>query len=218
MAKNGKKGAKYPIEYRLEPVKIDKGMNWIRLNLRNVGKEKLRDLDIKLNSLDSYGLAVYGTGENIDNLKTNKKETVSFKVFGKRSTKVYVTIDGWENGEVFSWESFYTRIRVGEEKAELIGIFALTEPYPPAGKTIRIEAVVRGLKESEGLNLEFWADSPRGEFKELDIFKTRKLKSGEESRYATELIPSEKGLYTIHGYLYEGNRQIGHKVDYVWVE
>ena len=209
---------KYPIEYELKPMKIDKGVHWVTLSLKNIGKQELTALDIKLNSLDLYGLTVYGTGKYLTSLKPGKKELAPFQVSANRSTNLYLTVDGWKNGEAFSWESPYTKIKVGKEVAELASIFALTEPYPPVGRVIRVEATVRGLAESQGLSIEFWADSPSGDFKELATLKTKKLKASEEARYAAELTPSEKGLYTIHAYLYDGVRQIGHETDYVWVE
>lgn len=212
------KTIKYPIECELKPREMDKGVHWITLSLKNIGKQELTALDINLNSLDSYGLTVYGTGKYLTSLKPNKKEVVPFQVSASRSTSVYITIDGWKNGETLGWEAPYIRIKVGKEEAELASLFALTEPYPPVGKVIRVEANIRGLAESEALSLEFWADSPSGEFKELAILGTKKLKKDEEARYAAELTPAEAGLYTIHAYLYDGTRQIGHQTDHVWVE
>lgn len=101
--------------------------------------------------------------------------------------------------------------------AELSSLFAMTEPYPLRGQKLRIEATIRGLADSEGLRLEFWADAPSGEFKELSTVETKPLNAGEEIRYSAEIMPEEEGLYTIYAYLYDGVRRIGRQVEHVYV-
>jgi hypothetical protein len=213
-----KSGVKFPIEFQIKPTVVGKGGHHITLTLKNISKDKLTSLDIKLNSLDVYGLSVYGNGEHLTEIKPGKKEEISFRVLANRSARVYAIVSGYQNDTVLNWESPYIKIKSGDEVVELSNVFALTEPYPPPGKTIRFEAVVRGLSESEGLNLEFWVDTPSGMFKELAILETKKLKAGEVARHAAELTPSEEGLHTIHAYLYDNGRQIGHETDMVWVE
>ena len=212
------KRVKYPIEYEIKPVEINKGICWLTLSLKNIGQQDLTALNVNLNPLDTYGLTVYGTGKYLASLKPKQKKSLVFQVSASRSASLYVTVDGWKNGETLSWESPYTRIKVGEEVAELATLFSLAEPYLPVGKLIRVEATLRGLTEGKALSLEFWADSPSGKFKELAVLETKKLSAGEEARYAAELTPAEEGLYTIHAYLYDSGKQIGHQTDYVLVE
>lgn len=73
------------------------------------------------------------------------------------------------------------------------------------------------MSQSEGLKLEFWADTPGGEFEELAIVETKALKPGEEATYSAEVTPGQDGLYTIYAYLYDGVRRIGREVEYVYV-
>ena len=209
---------KYPIEYRLTPSEIETGMGSIASTIKNIGMENLSNLDIRLNSLDPYGIFVYETPRSLEDLKRKERKVTVSRVLAKRTSRLYLSIDGNKNGEDFSWESGYVKIKVGKEAAELVGVFSLADPYPPVGRLIRFEAVLKGLDESENLRLEFWADDPAGEFKETDVLETKKILPGEETRYAAGLTPQREGLYTIHAYLYDKNRQIGHESTRVWIE
>jgi hypothetical protein len=68
-----------------------------------------------------------------------------------------------------------------------------------------------------GLLLEFWANTPSGEFQHLATVETTPLHAGEEARYAAEVTPEEKGSYTIYAYLYDDGRRIGRRTEYVYV-
>lgn len=210
-------GIRYPIQYDLSPKTIDVGRRWLTLELENIGAENLTGLDVRLNTLDVYSISVYGTGSYLSELGPNEEQMISFQVSANSTGSVYVSIDGWRDGEPFHWESPGLLITVGREVAELVSLFAMTEPYPPLGEMMRCEATVRGLAESEGLRVEFWALTPSGEFNELATVETKQLSAGEEARYAAEITPEEEGLYTLYAYLYDGVRRIGRKVETVHV-
>jgi hypothetical protein len=93
----------------------------------------------------------------------------------------------------------------------------MTPPYPPLEETLRIEATLVGLEKSEGLDLEFWADTPSGEFLDLAKIETKALAANEEATYTAAITPKEEGCYTIHAYLYDDLKRIGHEKDNVWV-
>ncbi|MEJ2241522.1 MAG: hypothetical protein P8Y18_05195 [Candidatus Bathyarchaeota archaeon] len=208
---------KYPIAYRLHPNKIDKGIHWVTLELKNIGSEILTDLSINLNSLDTYFLTVLGTGKYLMDLKPKEQEAIPFQVSTNGSTKVYGTIDGWQGEEEFSWVSPNIQLKVGLAVAELLTLFTMTTPYPPLGETLTVEATVLGLIESEGLSLEFWAEAPSGKFEELATIETKNLTPGEEATYTAEITPLEEGFYTIYAYLYDGNERLGMKIQTIWV-
>lgn len=209
---------KYPIDYQLSPRNIDMGTHWVTLNLHNIGAHDLTGLDINLNSLDAYSISVLGTGSYISLLESGEKRVLPFQLSANNTGSLYLTLDGWQDGEPFHWESPSIPIKVGAEVAELVSLFAITEPYSIIGEKVRCEAKVRSLMESEGLSLEFWADTPSGDFEELGIVETKALKAGEEATYSAEIAPNESGLYTIYAYLYKGARRLGRKVEYVYVE
>jgi hypothetical protein len=208
---------RYPIQYELSPKRMDPGRRWLTLNIKNLGAEDLTGLDIRLNSLDIYSLSVLGTGSYVSVLEPEEERILPFQVSANSTGSVYISVDGWQDGESFHWESPGALITVGREVAELVSLFAMTEPYPPLRKTIRCEANVRGLAESEGLRLEFWADTPSGEFEELATVETKQLSAGEEARYSAGITPEEEGLYTLYAYLYDGVRRIGREVETVYV-
>jgi hypothetical protein len=209
---------RYPIQYELSPKQISSGMRWLTLTVKNIGADDLTSLDVRLNSLDTWSLYVYGTGAYIPVLKPNEERELHFQVSANVTASLYASMDGWEDGEPFHWESPAILMTVGQEVAELVNLFAMTEPYPLLGKQLRCEATVRSLTESQGLRLEFWADTPSGDFEELATVETKQLEAGEEVRYTAEITPEEEGLYTVYAYLYDGVRRIGREKEYVYVQ
>jgi hypothetical protein len=189
----------------------------LTLSLKNIGNLPLTGLDVKLNSLDAYNLTVYGTGSYVATLDPGEKRILAFQARATATTNVYATIDGWQDGMSFYWESPYIWIQVGRKVAELANLFAMTEPYPPVGQTLRCEATVKGMAPSEGLTLEFWANTPTGHFEELATIETKALSTGEEARYAAEITPEEKGSYTVYAYLYDDGRRLDRRTEYVYV-
>ncbi len=210
---------KYPVEYELKPKHIEAGARWLTLTLKNISDETLAGLDVKLNSLDTYAVQVSGTGSNyIPSLEPDEKEELPFQVLATGNGSLYVSMDGLQNGVPFHWESPGLPLIVGREAAKLVSLFALTEPYPALGEQIRCEATVRSLTESEGLRLEFLVETADGKFEGLEDMETEKLATGETERYVTTLMPQETGLHTIHVYLYDGAKRIGHEIDRVEVQ
>jgi hypothetical protein len=208
---------RYPLEYDLTPTHVEPGMRWLKLRLRNVGDRDLTSLDVRLNSLDTYSIAVQGMGLFVTALRPQEEHVRAFQVSADMTGRVYVSVDGWQEGEQFHWESPGILVTVGEEVAELVSLYALTEPYPRPGEAIVCEGRVRGVSDSEDLMLEFWARKPDGEFEELTIETLGALAQGDEETYQVEITPEEEGSYTVHAYLYDGARRIGHAVDHVYV-
>jgi len=193
-------------------------MRWLTLRLKNVGEQNLIGLDIKLNSLDGYCIYVHGTGSYLSVLKPGQEEVVPFQTLATATGRVYASLDGWQGAELFHWESPHIEVKVGEDVAKLMSLFALTQPYPHKGDRIRFEAVLRGAANSVRLRLEFWAEAPRGEFIELGKVETQALSTDEQARYSAEFTPEEEGMYTLYAYLYDGAKRIGHELEQVYVE
>jgi hypothetical protein len=61
----------------------------------------------------------------------------------------------------------------------------LSNSYGIIGREIEVEATIRGLDNSDGLDLQFWAETPSGKYEELGEIKTKKLSRGEEASYTT---------------------------------
>lgn len=205
----------YPIEYEVRPKAVAEGMRWLTLSLKNIGNRELKDLDVRLNSLDTYSILVRGLGELIPTLEPGEEEELPFHVSAQTTGRVYVVLNGRKNGRRFHWESPEIFIRVGEQPAELVSLFALTEPHARLGEPIKCEATVRGLIASAGLVWEFWAEVPGGEFKSLAKGGVGALDAGEEARYTFEITPDREGIYVLHAYLYQGARRIDHRTEYL---
>lgn len=102
--------------------------------------------------------------------------------------------------------------------AELESMF-VSSPYGTIGSVLEVEAIIRGISNTEGLILEFWADTPSGKYEEPAKIKTKKLFQGEETSYASKITPKERGYYTVYANLYNNNsRLIGRHSGSIWVE
>jgi hypothetical protein len=208
---------KYPIEYELRPKAISMGARWLTLTIKNIGNENLIGLDVKLNSLDAYSISVNGDGKYVTSLKPGEESVVPFQVLVNSSDFVYVSIDGMQETSVLHWESPRIRLALGENKATLVSLFALTKPYPPRGERIQIEATLQGAAELQDLCLEFWTQTPGEDFKELGTIQPKNLTEKERARYTVEFVPDEEGMYTVYAYLYDGTKRIGHELEQVYV-
>ncbi len=210
---------KYPFEFEVTPKEINRGTQWLTLGLKNIGLATASNLDVRVYSLDTYGISFLGTeSAYIGELRPREEETRAFQVSAETTTTLYASVSGYKEGEFFWTDSPKVKIKVREDVAELVGVFALTEPYTSMGKVVKVEAKVKGLADSEGLELEFWVDDDWGMYDELQRIEIKKLDAGQEARYTTELTPKKSGYFTIHAYLYDGWKQIGHKTDSLWVQ
>jgi hypothetical protein len=208
----------YPLEFDLNPKEMKYGIDWVFLRLKNIGNATLSHLDVKLHTLDSYSIRVLGTGDYVWQLAPGEEATIGFQVEEQGPGEVYFSVSGFTSKGNFWVDSPWVTLGVTGIAAELISVFAMTMPYTPIGKAVRVEARVKGLRYSENLDLEFWARKPSGDVVELARIDIQKLSGGEEQRYSAEITPKEEGFYTIHGYLYDNNKRIGLKTDTIRVE
>jgi hypothetical protein len=51
----------------------------------------------------------------------------------------------------------------------------MSNSYGTIGRELNEEATIKGLGSSDGLDLQFWADTPSGEHEELAEIKTKRL-------------------------------------------
>jgi hypothetical protein len=123
-----------------------------------------------------------------------------------------------KDGEISWWESGWTHTYVTEEKANLERLLVLSHPYTTIGKSLSVEATVKGLQKSTGQKLEFWVESPSGKSEKQAEIKMKELTVGEEARYIAEFTPKETGRYIIYAYLYDDWRRIGHKTTTILAE
>ena len=209
---------KYPIEYELDPGTLEKGIQWITLRLKNVGDVSLHSLDIKMHSADSLQISFRSSSDYIYRLTSDEETYLHFQADVHGTTALYISIRYFKEGGSFHWDSPWIREQVHGEVAELEGIL-VSNPYGIIGRELEVEATVKGLGNSSGLDLHFWADTPSGNYEDdLARIKTKSLSNGEEASYTAKITPKEEGLYTVYASLYDNNRRIGREFDTIWVE
>jgi hypothetical protein len=185
--------------------------------LKNIGNDSLHNLDINMHSTDSLHISLRKWSDHIFRLTPNEERYVSFQVDAHGTTSLYFSIRYFKEGGSFHWDSPWIREQVHGEVAELEGIL-LSNSYGTIGRELEADATIKGLGSSDGLDLQFWADTPSGEHEVLAEIKTKKLSSGEEVSYTANITPKETGYYTVYASLYDHNRRIGREFDTIWVE
>lgn len=167
----------FPIQYELEPRKLDRGTRWLKLTLNNVGAEDLTALDVRLNSLDTYNIGVTDTGVYIPTLQPGEGRISAFQVSANLTGQVYITLDGWRRGERFHWESSGIWVTIGEE----------------VGDMIDFEETLHSLSKSEGFPIELWTPAPRPEFEGPAETRPQVLSDEEESQ-PIAILPEEEAI------------------------
>lgn len=208
---------KFPFEYELSPNTLEKGTQWLTLGLKNVGDESLHALDIMMHSADSHQISFRSPSGYINRILPDEECFVGFQVDAHGTTDLYFSIRYYKEGGSFHWDSPWIRNKVLGEVAELEGIL-VSNTYAVIGRELEAEATIKGLENSNELDLQFWVDTPSGEHEEIAEIKTKKLSPGEEVSYTAKITPKEVGYYTVYASLYSNGRRIGRDSDSLWVE
>jgi hypothetical protein len=208
---------KRPLEYELSPESLERGTHWMTLRLKNKEDDALQNLNVKMHSLDSLHISFRNPHGYIYLLKPNEEKYLHFQVDANTTSHLYISIHGGKNGDHFHWDSPLLREEVLGDPAEIERIF-VSNPSIPIGRELEVEAVIKGMGDSEGLNLNFWADTPSGEFEEMADMKTRRMSKGDEASYKAKIILKEEGYYTVYANLYDDHRLIDRGFDTVWAE
>ena len=140
---------------------------------------------------------------------------MDFQVEANGTSHLYISVHGRRNGDNFHWDSPLLREEVLGDPAEIEYISVTNGDI---GGEIEAEAIVKGMRDSEGLKLVFWMDTPSGKYEEIQEIKTRKLSKGEEASYKGKIMPKEEGFYTVYANLYDDHGRIDRDYDIIWVE
>jgi hypothetical protein len=216
------KRQKHPLEYELIPDTLEKGDQWLTLRLKNVGDVILNNLDIKMHSADSLQIAFPSPGTTLyaHSLNPGEEKFLSFHVDAYGTTNLYLSIryfkGSYFNGVSSHWDSPWISEQVLANVAELERVL-MSNSHGIIGRELEVEATIKGLDNTEGLNLQFWLDTPSGIYEEIAQIKTKSLSNGEEASYTAKIIPKEKGYYTVYASLYDNHRRISRDSDTIWV-
>jgi hypothetical protein len=203
---------KYPLEYELIPDTLQKATHWLTLWLKNVEDHALHNLNVKIHSTDSLQISFRNWSDFIIRIDPGEHRYLSFEADIHGPAALYITITYYKEGGSFHWDSPWMRQKVIGDVAELESIL-VSNTYGTLGRELEVEAIIRGLGNSNGLDLEFWADTPSGKYEELAKIKTKSLSPGEEASYAAKITPKEEGFYTIYASLYDKLNRIGRESD-----
>jgi hypothetical protein len=208
---------KYPFDYELNPRDVGEGTSTVEVELQNVGTDDVENLEVRLNSLDDYGIHVEESRKSVDELEQDASTTLTYELDVRRRGAVYISVDGWVGETLIHWESPDIQLTTGLEIAEIANFVAQTESYPAVRKPITCEVTVESLKPSDNLVLEFWVKAPDGELMSIDKMGTGTMAAGEIDDFSVEFIPEEEGIYTFHTYLFENTQRLDYAHDHLSV-
>ncbi len=211
---------KYPLEYEVEPERLEEGNHWLTVKLRNVGSEDLSLVKVQLNSLDSSSFIVDGLPKSFMELKRDETEEVPFEVTAFKTGDISVSLVARKglSGPPYYWESSPMSVVVGKERAELKSMFVLTHPHVKLGETLEVEAMVHSMGDEKGLVVEFWSQVDGGPTVALNRAELRNISPGEDESVFTSLKVEKKGYHTVHAYLYDETGRIDYKSDTILVK
>ena len=204
---------KYPFEYEITPRRVGEGTRWIEVELKNVGTDDMENIEVRLNSLDDYGIDVNENSKFVDALDVGESTTIPFQLNVRRRGAVYISVDGWIEDTRLHWESPDIQLVTGQEMAEITRFFALSEPYAALGKPVTCEATVESLTGTDNMVLEFWVERPDGEMLSIEKTGTGTMAAGEVESFNGRFTAEQEGIYTLHVYLYAGDARI-ERLDY----
>lgn len=205
------------IQYEISPKKLQEGDRWLSVSIKNMRKKELRGIDVRLNSMDTYSIEVLETNRFVPELGPGEETTVFYRVACRSPGNVYLSIDGFENGQGFYWESPSRTIVVGEPRGELVSVFATTKTRFVIGDKITAEATVKSNLDTKGLKLDVWTEAPDETIDEIKSFELEDLEPNKTKIYKCDFEPSLEGLYVVNAELFDGLKRLGHKADYVYV-
>jgi hypothetical protein len=206
---------KYPFDYELTPQDVGEGTHTVEVELQNVGTGDVENLDVRLNSLDDYGIHIDESSKSIDEIALDETTTIPFEIEIRRRGAVYISVDGWVDDSLIHWESPDIPLTTGMEIAEIANFVARTEGYPAMRKPLTCEVTVESLKASDNLVLEFWVKAPDGELMSIDKMGTGTMAAGEVEDFSVEFTPEQEGIYTFHAYLFEKTQRLDYARDHL---
>ncbi len=206
------------VEFEIIPDVVDVGERWLSLTLKNIGQETLRNLDIRLNSVDTLGLEIRDSSKYLPLLLPNDEISLYFRVNVHFSTPVYVSLTGHRDDQLFYWETPTMLIKISTQVAEIVSLVAVKEPKPVVGNTIECVASISAEDYVEDLDLETWLEAPDGEIEEVEVIAIDKLEPEELKEHIVEFVPEKEGIYMVKSQLFKGIRRLSSKTDYVFVE
>ena len=110
---------KHPIEYELTPDAVERGSHWLTVPIKNTGDNDLKNINIKMHSLDSLHISFHNPNHYIYDLESNEEKYFEVEVEANKTSHLYISIHGRKNGDHFHWDSGLMREQVLEDPAEI---------------------------------------------------------------------------------------------------
>ena len=85
---------KHPIEYELTPDAVERRSHWLTVRIKNTGDDHLKNINIKMHSLDSLHISFRNPNHYIYDLEPNEEKYFEVEVeSNKTSSRILVSVD-----------------------------------------------------------------------------------------------------------------------------
>lgn len=202
-----------PFEYSISPERIEVGTHWMSIHLKNVSRQPLMNLDVRLISNDPYRIRPLDRSGYVNMLNPGEERVVPFQVEANQGGWVYLHVEYWLDEKLFYWESPNVWTKVRRDPARILTLFSIKGPQVNCGELVPAEATIIVDKPSENLRLDFWVETAGGRFESFESINLEPIGAGEVRKIQTQFTPDEEGLYSIYAYLFDGDHRLDRKIE-----
>ena len=202
-----------PFEYSLTPEIVEPGTKWISVHLKNMGREPMMNMDVRLIYNDPLRIRALDRGGYINMLNPGEERVVPVQIEANQGGWVYLHIEYWLDDELLYWESPNVWIKVSRDPARMMTLFSIKGPQVNIDTEVPVEATVVADLPSDSLRIDFWIETAEGRFESFHTLDIKPIDAGEIRTITTEFTPEEEGLYSIYAYLFNGNRRLDRVIE-----
>ena len=202
-----------PFEYNITPEEVEPGTKWISVHLRNISKEPIMNLDVRMVSTDPVRIRSLDRGGYINMLNPGEERVVPIQVEANQGVWVYLHVEYWREDELIYWESPNVWVKVRRDPAHIMTLFSIGGPQLNLGESVPVEATVIADQVTDSLRLDFWVETADGEFESFETVNVEPMDADEVQTITTEFVPDVEGMYSIYAYLFDGNRRLDRMIE-----
>lgn len=202
-----------PFEYSLTPEEIEPGTKWVSIHLKNIGKQPMMNMDVRLISNDPLRIRALDRSGYINMLDPGEERVVPVQVEANQGGWVYVHVEYWLDDKLYYWESPNVWIKVRRDPARIMTLFSMKGPQLNVGEEVPVEATIVANSPTNSLHMDFWVETAEGQFEAFETVDVDPMDADEARTIQTEFTPEEEGLYSIYAYLFVGDRRLDRKIE-----
>jgi hypothetical protein len=202
-----------PFEYSISPERIEPGTHWVSIHLKNIERQPMMNMNVRLISNDPLRIQPLDRGGYINLLNPCEERVVPVQIEANQGSWVYLHIEYWLDDEMFYWESPNVWLKVRRDPARIMTLFSIKGHQLNLGEEIPVEATVTADLPVDDLHIDFWIETADGKFETFQSIDIDHMDAGEVRTITSSFTPEEEGLYSIYAYLFDEKRRVDRKIE-----